>query len=62
VARKYFHTQAGYDAAYHLAAEHFDHDRPLTAALGFEDCWLRPCGRTNHAADPVRALPVDNVP
>ena len=36
VARRYFHTQAGYDAAYHLAAEQFDHDRPLTAALGFE--------------------------
>ncbi len=36
VARHYFHTQAGYEAAYHLAGEHLDHDRPLTAALGFE--------------------------
>ena len=36
VARRFFHTQAGYDAAYHLAAEQFDHDQPLTAALGFE--------------------------
>ena len=42
VARRYFHTQAGYDAAYHLAAENLDHDRPLTAALGFERLLLAP--------------------
>ena len=36
VARKYFHTRAGRDAAYHLAADHLDHGRPLTAAVGFE--------------------------
>src|SRR6516164_1331736 len=36
VARKYFHTPWGYEAAYRLAADHFDHERALTAALGFE--------------------------
>jgi hypothetical protein len=50
VARRYFHTQAGYEAAYHLAAEHFDHDRPLTAALGFERILAAP-----RTADPTSA-------
>jgi outer membrane protein assembly factor BamB len=36
VARKYFHTPWGYEAAYRLAADHFDHERALTAALCFE--------------------------
>ena len=36
VSRRYFHTQAGHAAAYHLAADHFDHDRPLLAAVGYE--------------------------
>jgi outer membrane protein assembly factor BamB len=36
VARRYFHTQAGHDAVYHLAADHFDHDRPLLAAVDYE--------------------------
>ncbi|MBI3865453.1 MAG: PQQ-binding-like beta-propeller repeat protein [Planctomycetia bacterium] len=36
VARRFFHTQAGHDAVYQLAADHFDHDRPLLAAVEYE--------------------------
>ncbi|MSR59868.1 MAG: hypothetical protein EXS05_19890 [Planctomycetaceae bacterium] len=36
VTRRFFHTQAGYEAAYRLATDHLDHGRSLTAALGFE--------------------------
>ncbi len=32
VARRYFHTQAGYQATLLLARFHLDHDRPLAAA------------------------------
>ena len=33
VSRRYFHTAAGYEATFLLAAYHFNHDRPLAAAL-----------------------------
>ncbi len=33
VARRYFHTQAGYQATYLLGMQHLEHDRPLAAAL-----------------------------
>ncbi len=36
VARRYFHTQAGYQATLLLARNHLDHDRPLAAALCLE--------------------------
>ena len=36
VARRFFHTQAGFEAAYRLANDHLDHERALTAALCFE--------------------------
>lgn len=36
VARRFFHTQAGYEAALLLGRSHLDHDRPLAAALCFE--------------------------
>ncbi|MBS0260634.1 MAG: PQQ-binding-like beta-propeller repeat protein [Planctomycetes bacterium] len=36
VARRYFHTQAGHEATYRLAADHSDHDRPLQAAIGYD--------------------------
>lgn len=36
VVRQYFHTQAGYEAAYRLAANHLDHAHALAAALCFE--------------------------
>src|SRR5262245_18712430 len=36
VARRYFHTSWGYEAAYRLAADHLDHERAQTAALCFE--------------------------
>jgi outer membrane protein assembly factor BamB len=35
VSRRFFHTQAGRTATYLLGAYHFDHDRPLAAALCF---------------------------
>src|SRR5262249_30195765 len=36
VARRYFNTQWGHEAAYRLADDHLDHERTLTAALCFE--------------------------
>lgn len=33
VSRKFFHTQAGYEATMLLGLHHFDHGRPLAAAL-----------------------------
>ncbi len=36
VVRQYFHTQAGYEATFRLACDHFDHGRWLEAALTFE--------------------------
>jgi outer membrane protein assembly factor BamB/tetratricopeptide (TPR) repeat protein len=36
IARRYFHTQAGYQATLLLARYQLDHDHPLAAALGLE--------------------------
>lgn len=36
VARRFFHTEAGYEATYLLGTHHLDHNRPLAAALQFE--------------------------
>jgi hypothetical protein len=36
VARRFFHTAWGFEAAYRLADDHLDHQRALTAALCFE--------------------------
>jgi outer membrane protein assembly factor BamB len=36
VARRFFNTQSGFEAAYRLACDHLDHKRALTAALCFE--------------------------
>jgi outer membrane protein assembly factor BamB/tetratricopeptide (TPR) repeat protein len=33
LSRRFFHTQAGYEATYLLGLHHFDHARPLAAAL-----------------------------
>jgi len=33
VARRFFHTEAGYEASYLLGLHHMDHGRPLVAAL-----------------------------
>jgi outer membrane protein assembly factor BamB/tetratricopeptide (TPR) repeat protein len=35
VSRRYFHTQAGYEATFVLGLHHLDHGRPLAAALAF---------------------------
>jgi hypothetical protein len=37
VMRRYYHTRAGYRAAYLVAAYHLDHDAPLEGALVFEE-------------------------
>lgn len=47
VSRQFFHTQAGYEAAYLLGASEMDHGRPLAAAL----C-LRRLQETPRAAAP----------
>jgi outer membrane protein assembly factor BamB len=36
VSRRFFHTQAGREAAFLLGLSHFDHARPLAAALTFQ--------------------------
>lgn len=36
VSRRFFHTSAGYEAAYLLSTHHMDHSRPFYAARGFE--------------------------
>ncbi|MEX2288236.1 MAG: PQQ-binding-like beta-propeller repeat protein [Planctomycetaceae bacterium] len=36
VAGRFFHTRAGNEAAYHLAAFYFDHDQPSLAAAWYE--------------------------
>jgi len=36
VSRRYFHTQAGYEATYRLGTHHLDHTTPLQAALCFQ--------------------------
>ncbi|MCH8830255.1 MAG: hypothetical protein IID45_11825 [Planctomycetes bacterium] len=36
VARKFFHTTAGYEAMYRMGTIHFDRSQPLAAALCFE--------------------------
>ncbi|HEY2882858.1 MAG TPA: PQQ-binding-like beta-propeller repeat protein [Pirellulales bacterium] len=36
IARRYYHTQAGYQATLLLARHQLDHDHPLAAALGLE--------------------------
>lgn len=54
VARRYFHTQAGYEAAYRLAADHLDHSRPLAAALCLER--LRQARNARLQFDPMLSL------
>lgn len=46
VARRFFHTQAGYESMHRLAMHHLDHDRPLAAAL----CLQRLRAASDHAA------------
>ena len=36
VSRRFFHTQAGYQATYLLGLYDFDHDRPLAGGLAFD--------------------------
>ncbi|HTI49817.1 MAG TPA: PQQ-binding-like beta-propeller repeat protein, partial [Planctomycetaceae bacterium] len=54
VTRRFFHTQAGYEAAYRLAADQLDHGHPLTAALSFER--LRKTPRADDQFEPLLSL------
>ncbi len=42
VARRYFHTDAGYEATLLLGQHHLDHQRPLAAALAFQQLVAAP--------------------
>lgn len=54
ITRRFFHTQAGYEAAYRLAADHLDHGRPLAAALTFER--LRSTPQADDQFEPLLSL------
>jgi outer membrane protein assembly factor BamB/tetratricopeptide (TPR) repeat protein len=54
ITRRFFHTQAGYEAAYRLAADQLDHGHPLTAALSFER--LRSTPRADDQFEPLLSL------
>ena len=42
IARRYFHTAAGYEAAYQVAAHHMDHGRPMAAVRIFGELLKQP--------------------
>jgi outer membrane protein assembly factor BamB len=54
ISGRFFHTQAGYEAAYLLALRHMDHGRPLAAALILRR--LREAGPAADAFEPGLSL------
>jgi len=42
ISRRYFHTSAGYEAAYQVAAHHMDHGRPMAAVRIFGELLKQP--------------------
>lgn len=54
VTRRFFYTQAGFEATLLLARHHLDHDRPLAAALGLER--LRETPRAGASLEPMLSL------
>ena len=54
VIRRFFHTDAGYEAAYLLATYHLDHSEPLAAALHFDR--LRQCPQASAQWEPMLSL------
>ncbi len=54
VARKYFHTEAGYEAAFLLGLDHLDHNHAISAALSFQKLYDIPEARKKF--DPVLTL------
>jgi outer membrane protein assembly factor BamB/tetratricopeptide (TPR) repeat protein len=46
VSRRFFHTRAGYEATYLLAAQQIDHGQPLAAALSLKRLQNTPAGVT----------------
>lgn len=54
IARRYFHTEAGYSAMYRLGILHFDQGRPLAAALCFEK--LRRLPEAARKREPILSL------
>ena len=54
VARRYFHTPAGYEATYRIGMKHFDHGEPMAAALIFQR--LRRTPEAARMLDPMLSL------
>jgi outer membrane protein assembly factor BamB/tetratricopeptide (TPR) repeat protein len=54
VSRRYFHTEAGYEATYLLGMQHFDQDEMLAAALCFQR--LRVTPRAAGLFEPILSL------
>jgi outer membrane protein assembly factor BamB len=54
VSRRYFHTAAGYEATFLLGLHHFDHGRPLAAALTLQR--LRDAAHDIEALEPQLSL------
>jgi outer membrane protein assembly factor BamB len=54
VIRRFFHTDAGYEAAYLLATYHLDHSEPLAAALHLDR--LRQCPQQSSQWEPMLSL------
>jgi outer membrane protein assembly factor BamB len=54
VARRYFHTKAGYAAMYRIGAQHLDRSEPLAAALFFDR--LRKIPQAKRGREPMLSL------
>ncbi len=54
VSRRFFHTQSGYQAAFLLGMDHFEHGRPLAAALTLQR--LRDAQGENDRFEPALSL------
>ena len=54
VSRRFFHTAAGYEATFLLGLQHFDHGRPLAAALTLQR--LRDAAQDTDALEPQLSL------
>ncbi len=54
VARRFFHTQAGYEATYRLGTYHLDHSEPLAAASCFDQ--VRKIANVSRQWEPMLSL------
>ena len=56
VARRFFHTKAGYEATFLLGLHHLDHARPLAAALTLQR--LKEVSYLDRQFEPILSLGV----